>query len=370
MPAFRKFWLVMSWPLGLAALFLGCGSGELPTAVQQPQELYAPFVKQGPVLDGRGLDEVWQKSTGYRVFLDAKTGGVNLPAEGLLIEFKAVWWQETQIDTARQDTLEVAYVGFLATWPDASKSLSRKTWTFNPADARWSRNEQGSDWLLLYWYGLTKDTDIWLWDAATTNPMGYFQDMTVEGFQSGRTFEPYLVRVDGLNFYNDTATSRNTWDENYDDNRTPRDPSDDRPRFAWKIDPATTPPGLPPVYSDASENAFFLMETEAATLATSAYAAPRAAVTVPGYLLQAPKGGSADIRCFGRHENGRWTLEFVRKATGSDVSDIPFNPKARFFSQVFSVVLGNEALMPFEEGATAFNITNTVQLTFQFVFEE
>ncbi len=370
MSAFRKFWLVMSWPLGMAALFLGCGSGELPTAVQQPQELYAPFVKQGPVLDGRGLDEVWQKATGYRVFLDAKTGGVNLPAEGLLIEFKALWWQEAQIDTARQDTLDVAYVGFLATWPDASKNLSRKTWAFNPADARWSRSSQGSDWLLLYWYGLTKDTDIWLWDAATTNPMGYFQDMTLEGFQSGSSFVPYLVRVDGLNLTNDTANSRNTWDENYDDNRTPRDQSDDRPRYAWKNDPSVTPPSLPPVYSDAAENTLLLLESDAALLPASAYASPGTAVKVPGHLLQTPRGGSADIRCFGRHENGRWTLEFVRKATGSDVSDIPFNPKARFFSQVFSVVLGNDTPMPFEDGATAFKINNTVQLTFQFVFEE
>ncbi|MDZ7267068.1 MAG: ethylbenzene dehydrogenase-related protein [candidate division KSB1 bacterium] len=361
---------MMSWPLGMAGLFLGCGSGELPTAVQQPQELYAPFVKQGPVLDGRALDAVWQKATGYRVFLDAKSGGVNLPAEGLLVDFKAVWWQETQIDTARQDTLNVIYVGFLATWPDASKSLQRKTWTYNPAESRWVRNSQGSDWLFLYWHGLSKDTDIWLWDAATTNPMGYFQDMTLEGFQSGRTIQPYLLRVDGLNFYNDAGTSRNTWDENYDDNRTPRDLSDDRPRYAWKNDPATTPPGLPPVYSDASENRLFLLESEAAPLAGSAYATPQAAVTVPGHVLETPSGGSADIRCYGRHENGRWTLEFVRKATGSENSDIPFNPKARFFSQVFSVVLGNDTPMPFEDGATAFTITNTVQLTFQFVFEE
>jgi hypothetical protein len=354
----------------IAAIFSGCNKGDLPTAVQQPQELFAPFVKQGPTLDGRGNDEVWQKASAYRVFLDANTGGVNVPSQGLLMEFKAVWWKETKIDTARKDTAEVAFVGFLASWPDADKNIDHQPWTYDPAAAKWSLATEGSDWLLMYWYGLTKDTDIWFWDAALTNPMGYFQDMTLEGFQVGRTFAPYLVRIDGLNFFNDTATNRNTWDANYDDNKTPRQASDDRPRAAWKADPKITPPRLPPVYSDPTENFRFLLDAEAADLSATVFAQPASAVTVPSFVLQEPQGGCADIRAFGRHENGRWTLEFFRKGTGTETSDIPFDPDERFFSQVFSVALGNHTLSPFDQGATEFKINNTVLLTFQFILEE
>lgn len=369
MPALRKNWFLLIKLSVIVFLFSGCGSGELPTAVEQPQELFAVSVKQPPVLDGRANDAVWQQAPRYRVFID-NNSGVNAPASGFLMEFKAAWWKETEIDTAQNDASEVIYVGFLATWPDADKSLSRQVWSYDPATAKWSQSQQGSDWMMMYWLSSGKDRDIWYWDAALTNPMGYFQDMTLEGFQSGQTVTPYFARVDGLNFLNDTPTNRNTWDLNYNDNKTPRDSTDDRPKFAWKNDAEVTPPALPPVYSEASENRQFLIDYESAVLASSPYATPNKAVSLPSFVLQEPLGGSADIRSFGRYENGYWTVEFMRKGTGTETSDIPFDPEERFFSQVFVVTVGNNALSPFESTTTGFRLNNPVQLTFQFILED
>ncbi|NUO81601.1 hypothetical protein HUU05_16140 [candidate division KSB1 bacterium] len=368
----QKKWRLLIPGAVLLLFALGCGSGELPTAVEQPQQLYAPFLKSAqdiPVLDGRADDKAWQSAPVYRVFLDNKNGGLGLPAQGILVNLQAVWWKvivdTTHVDSTRIDTTFASYIGIHASWPDPDKSLAHEPWSFNPADATWSQGTQGSDWLLLVWTSFADDTDLWYWDAATTNPMGYFQDMVLEGYDTGNDIEPLFVRVDGLNFFNDTPTAQNTWDPNHDNNNTPSS-SDDRPKFAWKNDPSTTPPGLPPVYSSADENRQFLLESEAVSLATSAYANPTSAVTVPSVLLQEPSGGSADIRCYGRHENGKWTLEFARIAKASDNSDVVFNPSTRFFSQSFSMALGNNTAGAFDGDLAKITVNNIVYLTFEF----
>lgn len=358
----------------VALLFaLGCGSGELPTAVEQPQQLYATYVRSAqdiPVLDGRGDDKAWQSAPVYRVFLDNKNGGVGLPAAGMLVEMKAVWWRviadTTHVDSTRIDTTYASYIGFNLSWPDPDKSLAKKMWHYNPADSTWSQSTSGADWLLVVWQSFTDDTDLWYWDAATTNPMGYFQDMVFEGYDTGDVIEPLFVRVDGLNFFNDTRTAQNTWDPNYDNNNTPTNLRDDRPKFAWKNDPSTTLPALPPVYSSNDESLQFLLASEAVSLATSAYVKPKTAVSVPSAILQEPNGGSADIPVFGRHENGKWTLEFARIAKATDNNDVLFNPATRFFSQTFALAIGNNTAGAFDGDFAKLTIGNTVTITFEF----
>lgn len=69
MPALHKNWFLLIKLSVIVFLFSGCGSGELPTAVEQPQELFAVSVKQPPVLDGRANDAAWQQAPRYRVCL-------------------------------------------------------------------------------------------------------------------------------------------------------------------------------------------------------------------------------------------------------------------------------------------------------------
>ena len=355
-----------------AILFDGCGTGELPTAVEQPQQLFAHHIAaaEKPVLDGIGNDAVWANASSYRVFIDPNTGGVNVPSSGLLMEFKAVWWEETRIDSTTSDTLEVPYIGFLATWPDPESNIDKHKWSYNASNSTWVQGPGKSDWLIMIWLSAAEGTDIWYWDAATTNPMGYFQDMLLEYYNNVNELIPLFVRVDGLSFFNDTESSQNTWDNNYDDNKTPRDSTDDRPLMAWKNDPNVTTPALPPVYSDAAENMSLLLESDAAALAQTVFSSPTSAASVPGYVLQQPLGGSADIPCYGRHSNGKWTLEFYRSAGGSDNYDVVFNPRARYFSQVFTVGLGYNVPSPFDVDGESLTTDNSVQLTFQFVLEE
>ncbi len=369
----QKLWRLLFFS-GAGLIFtLGCGSGELPTAVEQPQQLYAPLIRSDqdiPVLDGRAEERAWQLAPVYRVFLDNNNGGIGLPADGILVNMQAVWWRvvvdTTHVSPTRIDTTFASYVGFHLTWPDADKNLTPKPWQYNPVDSTWSQSAQGGDWLLLVWNSFSEDTDLWYWDAATTNPMGYFQDMVFEGYDTGNTVEPLFVRIDGLNFFNDTRTAQNTWDPNLDNNNTPSNLRDDRPKLAWKNDPNATPPALPPVYSSTEENRHFLLTSEAVALVTSAYARPATAVTVPSAVLQEPAGGSADIRAFGRHENGKWTLEFARIAKATDNNDVLFNPDTRFFSQAFALALGNNTAGAFDEDRDQLTIRNTVTITFEF----
>ncbi len=358
---------------GILPALQACSNGELPTALAPPQELYAPFIANEqdlPVLDGRREEAAWKSAPVYRVFLNNQNGGVNLPARGILTEWQAVWWRVivkiTPVNSTRSDTAFASHVGIVVTWPDADKNLDPQPWSYDPATATWSQNRQGVDWLLITWPTAAVHLDLWFWDAARTNPMGYFQDMVLEGMIEGNRVVPLHVAIDGLNFFNDRDSLRNTWDANYNDNNTPRDSSDDRPRWAWKDDPEMTPPPLPPVYSSRDENRRFLLDSVAVLLAQSAYANPRTAVAVPGAVLQRPAGSAADIRAFGRHENGRWTLEFVRRAKASDGHDVVLNPTARYFSQSLAVALGNNAATPFDRAAAPFNIDNSLMLSFEF----
>lgn len=352
---------------------LGCSSGELPSAIAPPQELYAPYLANAqdiPVLDGRRDDAAWKNAPLYRVFIDNQNGGVNLPASGLLTEWQAAWWKvivdTMQVSPGRIDTTFASYIGFAVTWADADKNLAPRQWQYDPATKTWAQNTHGSDWLLIVWPSAADDTDLWFWDAATTNPMGYFQDMVQEGVATTAGVQPLYISVDGLNFFNDTATRRNTWDSNYDNNNTPDNLADDRPRMAWKDDPAIVPPPLPPVYSSADENRLLLLDSTAVALANSAYASPTNAVTVPGAVLQRPAGGSADIRAFGRYENGQWTVEFARIAKATDNHDVVLNPATRYFSQVLAIALGNNTATPFDKDAAPLRITNSVILSFEY----
>ena len=364
----KKIFLYL--PLAALVLTIGCGDGELPTAVQQPQEVHSLFTSTPPVIDGRDDDAAWQRATPYKVFLNNTRGGSNLPDDGLLIEFSSTWWKVSVVDTAAGDTSEVIYVGLLATWEDNDKNLQRRMWQFDPTNAEWKQTNTGSDWLVLVWIGAARNTDIWYWDAATTNPMGYFDDMVLEGITVVDEVEPLLLRIDDLNYFNDTPDNRNTWDENYDDNLTPGDPSDDHPKFAWNFDPATVPPSLPPVFSDNNEAGLFLLASEADLLRNSPIAGKNEAVEVPGFVLEQPMGGAADVRAYGRYENGRWTLEFYRRATGSNTSDVVLNPEARFFSQLFAVAIGDNTLSPFDRDADPVTVSDATQLTFEFIFED
>lgn len=367
----QKYILLFSISL---ILLLACSEGSIPTAVEPLIELQAAYVTYRPDIDGQLDETLWNEASPYLVHIgevDAKTGQV---VGGYNVEMKALWWREWNL-TGKWT--EVPFMAISLRWPDDEKNLNKYMWQFNPADASWTRQNGGSDWIILYWSSLTQYADMWYWDAAITNPLGYMEDQYIETFQINDSTDAYQFNIDGLRFLNDIEDQNNSWDLNYNDNLTPRDSTDDFPMKIWKTDPAEVLPALPRVFSDESERNLLLLQDDAEFMVNS-YTAPyrelTAPITVPGYILEDPKNSSADIFAAGRYENGYWTIELVRPCITADEGDVSFNPNSRYSSNYFSLIIGDNSHAPFTERnlnqtaqQTLSETTNNVRLNFEFV---
>jgi len=343
--------------------YLGCGSGEIPTATKPLIELEAAYVNSRPVLDGTADDAVWQEAEPYILHVDKTETG-----KAYNIELKAVWWKEWTFSDISWD--EKAFMALKITWPDDDKNIDKMMWSYNPQDSTWTMNENMSDWLVISWLGAGDYTDLWYWDAALTNPMGYAEDQYIETIKLTDTTTHMGLYIDGLNFYNDTDNHRNTWDFNYDDNLTPHDTKDDHPMWAWKVDPDSIPPSLPRVFSTVDERNQFLLRSEAEVLKYSAYAHPDKPVSVPGFVLEEPKDYPADIIAAGRWDSNTqtWTVELARTSATEQSFDVGFNPDDRYYRSFIYLTVGDNAKSPLELGPeAAITALYAVVLTFEFV---
>ncbi len=357
----KKLYVLLLLSIGI--FLFSCGNGEIPSATGQLVELQAKYVTSRPQLDGLANDPVWEDTMPFIVHFDAdETNGKEFN-----LTLRAIWWNDWAM-SGSSGWGEKAYFAILATWPDDDKSIDKYVWKYNPADSTWTRSREQSDWLLFRWPSISAYNDVWYWDAALTNPLGYAEDAYVETVTLPDSTVKQRLWIDGLNFYNDTATERNTYDLNYDDNFTPRDSSDDKPKYAWKEDITTTPPSLPRIFSADEDRYHFLLRNEADFLKYTPYAEPTEAVTVPGYVLEDPVDHSADILAAGTWSNGQWTVEIVRAASTDESNDIVLNPNDRWFNQVIYVWVGNNEKSPIETGIedTKF-ITKSIVLNFEYV---
>ncbi|MBN1349165.1 hypothetical protein JXJ21_07140 [candidate division KSB1 bacterium] len=355
------------------ALFLACSRGEIPTAVPPLVELQAKYITSRPVIDGRANDEVWKDANPYYVHVgkrDVLTGEI---IEGYNLTLKAVWWREWHLTSA---WTEIPYVAIMASWPDDDKNIKKNMWHYNPVDSLWTRDSEGSDWLLLRWYSTSTFIDLWYWDAALTNPMGYAEDQEVETFAVDDTTELLTFNIDGLSFLNDNEANVNTWDYNYDDNLTPRDSTDDFPSMIWGQNPGLETPSLPRIFSSTDETSSFLLSRDAVAMLSpnvAPFGTLNEPIDVPGYVLEEPKNDPADITAAGRYENGEWTLELMRiSATGED-GDIQFSTDSRYSRWPCFIYIGDNSHIPFERRVSRetermiFEAENIVILTFEFV---
>jgi len=342
----------------ISALLFACGDGKIPTATEPLQELHAAYVTGRPVVDGSGNEQVWQNSRPFIVHIEKGEA----PKVEFNVTFKAIWWKEWAKGATAWE--EKAFLALLANWPDDDKNIDKNAWSFDPASSHWSRTNQKSDWLLLRWFSLSELSDLWYWDAAITNPLGYAEDQYLQSMLMSDSTTKSIIWIDGLNFNNDTATEQNTWDLNYDDNLTPRDSSDDKPKWAWKV--AT--PSLPRVVTSEEERHHFLLSGDIDFLRNTPYAKPTAAVTIPGYALEEPKDEPADIMAAGKWANGEWTLELVRAAATPYANDVAFDYKDRWFAQVFYVYVGDDEKSPLDLGSSSISLfMNRIVLSLEFV---
>lgn len=335
--------------IGFLFLFIlmACGEGNIPTAVEPSIEVHAAYITSRPIVDGILNEPDWEKAMPYQVHIgqtDIKTGQ---SIGGYNVEMKSLWWRDWGYSSqwGRQ-----AYVALSLSWPDDDKNIDKNSWQYNPNDTSWTRSRNGSDWLLISWLSATQYTDLWYWDAALTNPLGYAEDQYIETFQINDSTDVNQFNIDGLRFLNDIQDENNAWDNNYNDNRTPRDSTDDFPMKIWRTNPAQVMPVKPRVLSDDRERLSFLLQSDADFMInafTAPYAKLTQSISVPGYVLEDPQNKSADIMAAGRHENGYWTVELVRRCkTSDDNIDISFDPDDRYSSYYFSLLMGDNSHAP------------------------
>jgi len=365
-----KFLMVL---ILLLIMILACGEGTIPTAVDPLIELQAAYAKDRPVIDGVTDEVLWEQTKSYLVHIgerDLRTGQI---VGGYNVEMKALWWREWGFSGAWG---EQSYVAISLSWPDEDKNIEKDTWRYNPADTSWAREKIGSDWFIINWYSTGALTDLWYWDAALTNPMGYLEDQYIERFQVNDSTEIYRFNIDGLRYLNDISTQNNGWDINYNDNMTPRDSTDDFPMKIWQNDPQQAVPTLPRVYSSEDERMEFLLNQDAGFMQnafTTPYAVLTEPVTVPGFMLEDPLNSSADIMAAGKYANGYWTVELVRACVTQDEGDTVFNPDSRYSSYYFSLIMGDKSHAPLEptldpeSQQVLLQTANMVRLTFEFV---
>ena len=339
---------------------LSCSDGTIPTATEPLVELKATYVTQRPVLDGETNEAVWENARPFYVHVEPADG----TGEGFNLIFRAVWWKEwAKIGESWDDR---AYLCMTISWPDEQKNIDKYQWQYSADEGKWSRSNNQSDWIILQWYNNSEYNDMWYWDAALTNPLGYAEDefMLISTIDSVTTASLW---IDGLNYLNDTSEEQNTWDLNYDDNLTPRDSTDDRPLWAWKKDVASMELTNPRIESgDASTSLLFKSDSD--FLKNTPYLAPESNAVVPGFALEEPVADPADVMAAGKWNNGMWTVEMMRVASTTNSNDVAFSPDDRYYDQPFLVVVGNNSKTPLEAREIPLIISNNeVTLSFEYL---
>jgi|GEM_PF-2132384 len=352
---------------------LACSEGTIPTAVEPLVELQATYITTRPVVDGVMDEAVWDQASSYLVHIgqrDPRTGQI---IGGYNVQMKALWWRDWGFG---QTWAEQPYVAIALTWPDDDYNILKNGWHYHPADSIWTRDNNGSDWFLINWFSFSSISDLWYWDAALTNPVGYLEDQYIEDFQINDSTEVSQFNIDGLRFLNDISDQNNCWDLNYNDNMTPRDSTDDYPMKVWRANPNEVLPTLPRIYSEDSDRRVLLLHQDAEFM-PSAFQTPYAelndSITVPGYILQDPLNSSADIIAAGKYSNGFWTVELVRACKTSDENDVVFNPESRYSNYYFYLFIGDNSHAPLQRNISQevkrqlVSDVQPVSLTFEFV---
>jgi hypothetical protein len=127
--------------------------------------LVAKPVSQGPVIDGREMDTVWQ---------DADPIQVRDPIGGIDILLKAAHTRDR--------------IFFLLRFPDPDESRLHKPWVWNYENKEYRLGADREDCVVLKWAmnSATEDlsihadqpytADVWFWKAHRTDPAGYADD--------------------------------------------------------------------------------------------------------------------------------------------------------------------------------------------------
>jgi hypothetical protein len=298
-----------------------------------PDTVVAQRVATPPVLDGQGAD--WQGVPASTVPLMPRGAPVGLGAQDWEREYSLAYGRVPPFDFGiREVTVRAAYdernLYFLLEWADPTEDRRREEWSFD--GSAWTRSRASEDCAVLAFsvgesfrgfaqvgcaaachmktrlgevtdeakaYRFRMHTsapqelgDVWLWRAATTNPVGYADDQH--------------------------------WDH---ESRKPDGP------LEWAVANVAAGTGggaAQPAFMSASgvnanPEALYaagVPGTQAAVPFAPDGALPGA--RLPGWVLQQASAPRADVRAVGRWSGGRWAVELSRARTNDDPKDAQF----------------------------------------------
>ncbi len=234
-----------------------------------------------------------------------------------------------EVDVVLRALYDRDHIYIHVTWPDPTKSVEKKLWTFN--GSKWSRSGD-EDRFAIFWniddsvkgfniggcamlchgdrmHANSPDekADSWHWKASRSNPAGYADDKFVN-----ETVVPYEYGPLGVSTkwvgrhgdekigggYRDNVNEDKTGPKYYEPN--PSDLQDAKFIFQSEIDKGEA------------------IEITDETTFTGGD-------TVPGYILEKPTGSRGDIIAKGVWENGVWSLELKRKLNTGHDDDVQFD---------------------------------------------
>lgn len=165
----NAFWVLFF--LSLASSAYGAQpllvSREAPPGFPRPVEIVALKVETEPEIDGRGDDLVWSRATPITLRLKGGSGEIPLMLRAIRTEDR---------------------IFFLVEWPDPTEDRAHRPWIWDEKSQRYHegealedalvfRFETGCRWVPELDAGLENESDVWIWRAARTDPVGYADDM-------------------------------------------------------------------------------------------------------------------------------------------------------------------------------------------------
>lgn len=266
--------LTMLAALGIATTFAQPAYADPQSGRDVFPELMARYVKTKPIIDGAGKDDAWKL------------------AKPLNLEVTGVWGPA--IGTSAKVTIKAVYtdshIAFLVSWDDATRDdRMHKPWVWVAEKKTYEQGKEQEDAVALAFElngPFTADMlssvdaawDLWTWKATRSDPVGYALDKThrYSTTQPAGKAKEYKSR-----------TGTPIWIQRPDDAGT------------------STQTSLP---------------------APTEYRADK----MPAYLIGEPSGSAADVRAKGKWEQGRWTVEFMRKLDTGHADDTVFETKKTY----------------------------------------
>jgi len=254
-------------------------SQEAPPGFPPPAELVAVKVEAAPEIDGRGDDPVWSRAKPVILNLNGGSGEIPLTLRAIRTEDR---------------------IFFLVEWPDPTEDRAHKPWIWDERSQRYRegraledalvfRFETGCRWVPELDAGLENESDVWIWRAARTDPVGYADDM-------------WLILVEAPSPPSDLRGSK------------PLPVSASSPRWRLRVNDDGS---LDYTLEQPEAGMWYTHWGDLGTPSFRRRDPPERfeGSVVPQFVPEVPTGSASDVKARGLWKDGHWTVELSRALT-------------------------------------------------------